>query len=277
MTINILGCDGSHGLEYARIYSGLGHDVLVWDAQTALAEHVVQHLTGCHLLRDVSMMEGDLSLVTGRYVTSHFLPAKYSLTRRIPTYIDKPGIEFSSDLEYLLSLAERDGIPLCGFSPLLKSSEYLELLAQHTNQVKRVVTPAFCSGIDDERARCISFYGSHGVDLVTHDKSVPITRVSTSLASSCFTTTITFEDGDVRVLELLRDTEEIYILHFESNGYTQNTTIDPYGDFYMNTANYLILWSQLEPRSSDLVKLRNSNVLMSHIKKELMGVADTND
>jgi hypothetical protein len=274
MIVNILGCDGSHGEEYARLFRNLGADVHVWDIEQSKSNVVAQSVEGVQVIRNLQCIHGNLSLVTGRYANSHKLPALSSLERGIPTYIDKPGLETPSDLEELLAVSKSNGTPVSGYSPLVKSLEYTRFTDSLNYQLTRVRTPAFCSGIDDERAKCISFYSSHGVDLVTFDKKCRVSTVSVRKTSAYLIWDILFSDGDNRSLELTTDKAEIYTLYGRYSGLTNAFQIDPYGDFYSRVTGHLVAWSASPIDYSDHIRLRNSADVMAAIKVSFLeGIA----
>ncbi len=244
MKIAILGCDSSHTEEYTRVFMARGLSVsFFWDPdpQVAREKHNIYGVGEVVIQLEDAISKADLVMVEGRYGDSHFHPAKEALLMGKKVYIDKPATLNASEARRLAKVANEQRAVLRSFSPLLLDSKYQEFCQLNKeSSVFLVSSPAFCWVIDHEKTKDLSFYASHGTDLLSRlipemPKEVKVTPNEKGLWVDVF-----YYSGVRGVLNLVDKAEEFYRVLALSGHKQESIDINPFGDMYERTADYIL-------------------------------------
>ncbi len=115
-------------------------------------------------LRDV-----DAVLVLGRFADSHFEPARLSLEKGLPTYVDKWLAGSYEEAKALVEKAESKNVPLSAFSPYRKYPFIQTLRTRFQKAQGSLLTvqgPLECNDLKgDDRFRDVGFYGIHSLEM----------------------------------------------------------------------------------------------------------------
>lgn len=244
MKIAILGCDSTHTEEYTRIFQSRG--VLVnafWDPdpQVARGKQSIFGIGEVVTKLEDAISKGDIILVEGRYGDSHFYPAREALMKGKRVYIDKPATLNSIEAQQLSKIADEHHAVLRSFSPILLDSSYREFCQLNSKSSAFLISsPTFCWTIDNEKAKDLSFYASHGTDLLSRlilemPKQVKVTPYEKGLWVDVF-----YHSGLRGVLNLVDKAEEFYRVISISGERADLIDINPFGDMYERTADYIL-------------------------------------
>jgi len=244
MNIAILGCESSHAEEFsARIHGNkLGKVTHVWDENHSLAKQKQNQIGADYCFKEIdkSFDEVDMVLIEGRYADSHFLPAYEALSREIPVYIDKPATSSYIEAKRLSELANFKKVPLRSFTAMAMSSEFKKFTSEtHGFNHFIVGCPALCNGIDDDKAKDLSFYASHATDLLTILVKTRPTNVMCKLVNEVIWVTVEFDGGYLGSLYLPLKSEEFYFVQAMKNERLVQANINPFGDMYDNIVEYI--------------------------------------
>ena len=244
MKVAILSCESSHAEAFSKIINVqfLGVIQSVWDADQTIA-NAKKISTGAatnSAKLEENLDQVDFVLVEGRYADSHFLPAKKALEQGIPVYIDKPTTASYEEALELERLANEQKVPLTSFTPIIMSSDFQEFQKKTEGfKIFHVGCPAYCRTINHPKAKDLSFYASHGTDLLTRlISSQPLTVISKRNASAIFVM-IEFEDNYIGTLHFPLVSDEFYHITAVNAHFSESVAINPYGDMYENTVKHL--------------------------------------
>ena len=244
MKIAILGCDSSHAEEYTRVLLSRGVSVSVFwdpDPQVALNKHKIYGVGEVFVELEDAISNADLIMVEGRYGDSHFYPARAALLKGKRVYIDKPATMNAAEARQLAEIADERRAVLRSFSPFLLDSSYYKFCQMNNdNSAFLVSCPAFCWAINDEKTKDISFYASHGTDLLSRLISEMPNEVKVTPNEKGLWVDVFYHSGKRGVLNLVDRTEEFYRVISLCGNKLDSIDINPFGDMYERTADYIL-------------------------------------
>ncbi len=211
------------------------------DPQVASEKHKIYGVGEVAIQLEDAISKADLVMVEGRYGDSHFHPAKEALLMGKKVYIDKPATFNACEARKLAKVANDQRAILRSFSPLLLDSQYQEFFQSNKQSSAFFVSsPAFCWVIDHEKTKDLSFYASHGTDLLSRlipemPKEVKVTPYEKGLWVDVF-----YYSGVRGVLNLVDKAEEFYRVLTFSGHKQESININPFGDMYERTADYIL-------------------------------------
>jgi hypothetical protein len=245
MKIAVLGCDGSHSIEYARrlIKHQSVNKIVFWDQDPRHAHDKKLQLPSSSTTDSLQdAIDGAaICLVTGRYASSHDLPAEAALSAPVFTYVDKPGFSTPEVAERLFALSKSNDVMLTGFSPFVCSKDFQKFKLTYQNADHfTVACPAFCYSINETGANDISFYASHACDLLCHLVDSQIVDARTTELRNGIAASVTFKTKQSATLYLPFVQEEFYHVTASSGAETSTLKIDPWGDSFDATTDYIL-------------------------------------
>ena len=247
----MLGCDSSHTEEYTRIFLSRGVSVSAfWDPDLQVAKDKQKIYGVGEVVVDLkdAIANADIIMVEGRYGDSHFSPAKEALLRGKRVYIDKPATINEFEARELAGIANNHRTVLRSFSPYILDSSYKTFWESHDESLMFLVScPAFCWTINHEKARDISFYSSHATDLLANLIREMPNKVEVTINDEGLWVDVFYNSGKRGVINIIDKADEFYRVISISGTKFDLLDINPFGDMYERTADYILeTFSNLE-------------------------------
>jgi len=250
----ILGTDSGHTEAYLELMN-LAHSPFkdraritkIWgeDAdQTKKKASLFGVDTLCANMED-ALTDVDATLVLGRFPESHFIPAKLSLEKKLPTFVDKPFVGNSKEARELIAFSEKWGVPLVSFSAYRFAQDVVKL----KNDFKKdryksalMTGPSQCNDLGpDPRFKDLSFYGIHSVEALLEIFGNEVQSVYSMVKGNDVFGILSFKSGFQCFLNLLSGMpEEYYQLNLFGIGPPLTTTLKVEKELYENSLGQII-------------------------------------
>lgn len=252
--IAFLGADSTHTEAFGELingplskFSGLAKVISIW-GQDFLQAQEKSKLIGieraCHSVEEA--LEGaDLAMVIGRFADDHFLPASISLSKSIPTFVDKPYTSTLKEARGLSEMAIRQNTLLASSSPLRFCKEIplvKEIISRSSGGGHAIVSiPLNCIDLgSDPRLNSAFFYGIHGVEILLELIGSRVTNYILEKKDFGIEAKVLFEDGKFSFLKFIKDMPEDYFIEFIDGDELFSLKVELDGSYYLKEVEMIL-------------------------------------
>jgi len=172
LKIGIVGAESSHAVQVARLCNVErrvdARVEMVWGETAEFAQKTATDARIPVIVQDWHEMLGrvDGVVIDHRHAKYHFEPAKFFLSNRVPTFVDKPFTFTLAEGKKLVAIARRTKTPVTSFSslPVEPSFDDFKAAVANLGQVYSLAT----AGTADIMSQWggVYFYGIHQVDAI---------------------------------------------------------------------------------------------------------------
>lgn len=252
LRVAFLGSDSTHTEAFGRLINGAGAPfagraevVAIWGsdpAQTATkaADIGIANIAGSP---EEALDGADVAMVIGRFAESHADPAMTAISRRVPTFVDKPFTDSSEAARRLIVAAEDKGVPLCSSSPLRFAPELKSIAAVPICGSATIFAagPAACTDLGpDPRLNSAFFYGIHALEMLLELAGADITQHQITFGPRFIHVHLDMASGNAGSLMLVRDAPEFYSIGRIDGAGQTTATIELDGGYYRAELDHLL-------------------------------------
>lgn len=241
MKVVIIGTSSSHTLEYGKrlVARGCLHGIWSEDEKSLLEICDVLKVSQRFKTLSDAIQSSDLVMVLGRYGDEHLVPATIAGEFGKKCYVDKPFTNCGEDARLLAGRSPKDA--LVSFSPYRFSQElktFDDLPGSFTSM--HLCVPMNTLLIEDKRAKKIHFYGIHGIDLALKFLGSDTLVQHVEKTASGAWVQLVNERNQKACIDFFKDREEFYSITMAGPAWSRHAVIDPYGDMYDRTLDFLL-------------------------------------
>lgn len=253
LKIALLGVDSGHFDVFAEILLKKGNTAAcihsIWGENRAEAMDKSTRLgLDLKLIKDEigEALEGaDAAMVIGRFAESHLAPAMVSLSKKIPTFIDKPVANNLSELKEMIEVSKEaqtafDSFSIYRFSETVAS---IKKFIQGKNISGIYLTgPRYCKDLgNDPRFSDIYFYGIHSVEILLEIAGYDVERIHKIDNERSLHAMIEFKSGILATINFASDLEqEFYYINVITDKGIISHEIKYEEVLYAKTLNHLL-------------------------------------
>lgn len=252
--IAFLGADSTHTEAFGQIingpkskFSSIAKVISIWGKDFLQAQEKGK-LIGVERVCDSieGALEGiDLAMVIGRFGCDHFLPASISLSRSIPTFVDKPYTVSLDEAIALSEMAARQNTLLASSSPLRFCKEMViakDLISRSSKKgFVTVSIPLNCVDLgSDPRLDSAFFYGIHGVEILLELIGNRLIDFVVERRGFGIEVKILFEGGKVSYLKFIKDMPEDYFIQIIDEDNSNILKVELDGSYYLKEVEMIL-------------------------------------
>jgi predicted dehydrogenase len=172
LKIGIVGAENSHAVQVAKLCNVEkrvdARVEMVWGEKDEFAQKTAADAQIPVIVKDWREMLGKVDgvMIDHRHAKGHFEPAKFFLSNRVPTFVDKPFAFTLAEGKKLFAIARRTKTPVTSFSSIPLQQNFADFKAAVANAGP--VYSLTTAGPVDLKSQWggIFFYGVHQVDAI---------------------------------------------------------------------------------------------------------------